>query len=307
VTSGQSAKNSVPLILITGKNGQVGWELQRSLSSLGRVVALGREQIDLSNSAEIRKTIRLYKPDIIVNAAAYTAVDKAESEAVSAMDINGIAPRVMAEEAKKIGAILVHYSTDYVYDGKKDAAYVESDRTNPLNEYGKTKLAGERNIQASGVDHIILRTSWVYASRGKNFLDSMLRLASERDELNIIADQVGSPTTARFIADVSAHVIKQTIVERKNGSFDSGLYNLIASGEISWHGFAVKIVELARELLNHKKISVKTINPITTEEYPVAAQRPLNSRLSTEKLTTHFSLHMQGWEDLLKLCIKELK
>ncbi len=307
MSSNKAARSSAPVILVTGKNGQVGWELQRSLLALGEVVALDRDELDLSDSENIRKKIQTIKPDIIVNSAAYTAVDKAEDEKSMAMQVNGTAPGVMAEEAKNIGALLVHYSTDYVFDGKKNSAYTEIDPANPLNEYGKTKLAGEQAIQKTDVDYIILRTSWVYASRGNNFLHSILRLASERDELGIVADQTGSPTSARFIADVTAHIINQSLVERVDGVFSSDLYNLVASSETSWHGFALKIVKLAEEYLSHKKLKVKTISPITTEEYPMPAQRPMNSCLATEKLTAHFNLFMPDWEQLLKLCIEELE
>lgn len=304
--SSNTVRPSTPLILVTGKNGQVGWELQRSLAPLGEVITLNRSEMDLSDSDAIRKKIQEIKPDVIVNAAAYTAVDKAENEKELAMQVNGVAPGVMAEEAKRIGALLVHYSTDYVFDGSKDTAFTESDLTNPLNEYGKTKLAGEKNIQGTAVDHIILRTSWVYSSRGNNFLRTILRLAYERDELNIVADQIGSPTSARFIADVTAHILQQSLLEKSEATFRSDLYNLVSTSATSWHGFASKIVELSKKHLNNREFKVENINTITTEEYPVPAPRPLNSRLSIDKVSMHFNLFMPDWEHLLKLCIQEI-
>ncbi len=292
-------------ILLTGCNGQVGWELARTLLPLGEVVALNREQADFSDLEKLRKTVQTIRPDVIVNAAAYTAVDKAETERELAFLINTQAVEVLAQEAKSLNALLIHYSTDYVFDGIKDAPYHENDVTNPLNVYGESKLAGEQAIQVNGADYLILRTTWVFASRGQNFVKSILRLATEREELNIVADQIGAPTWARLIAETTAHILKQAQQERVTKTFTSGIYNLTSSGETSWHGFAEKIVELAR--LQNYEFKNRVINPIPTSAYPLPAKRPANSRLSTERLTQRFGLIMPTWEEILKLCLEELK
>jgi dTDP-4-dehydrorhamnose reductase len=282
----------VKKILLTGKNGQVGWELQRTLAPLGEVVAVDRQTLDLADPDSIRAVIREIKPHLIVNPAAYTAVDKAESEPELAQAVNGIAPGVMAEEAKRLGAALIHYSTDYVFDGAKDGAYVEEDRTNPLNVYGKTKLAGEEAVRASGAAHLILRTSWVYGARGKNFLLTMLRLAKEREELKIVDDQIGAPTWSRLIAETTAQILAQRIGQWPELT---GLYHFTAGGKTSWHGFASTIVELGG-------LSAKLI-PIPSTEYPLPAPRPKNSLLSNEKLAATFGLVMPEWEESLRLCM----
>jgi dTDP-4-dehydrorhamnose reductase len=291
-----------PVILVTGKNGQVGYELQRALMPLGSVVAVDRTTINLSDSDSIRAAIAQISPDIIVNAAAYTAVDKAESDQQAAMQINATAPGVMAEEAKKLNALLIHYSTDYVYDGSKEEVYVETDATNPVNYYGLSKLAGEQAIQTTGVDHLILRTSWVYGARGSNFLLTMLRLMKEREVLNVIDDQHGTPTWSRLIAEVTAHIIKQALVERQAQGFNSGVYHLTSSGETTWHGFASKIAQLA---LNKEALKIKTIEKIPTSQYPTPAKRPHNSRISTQALSERFSLILPTWDDALALCMNE--
>lgn len=292
-------------ILIIGGNGQVGWELQRSLMPLGTRIVLTRKNLNLGNPDAIRKTIQDIKPNVIVNAAAYTAVDKAESEPELAMQINGIAPGVMAEEAKQLQALLIHYSTDYVFDGTKSSAYNENDVPNPLNSYGRSKLAGEQAIQAIDVDHIILRTSWIYSQLGSNFLLTMLRLMQEKETLRVIDDQVGSPTWARLIAEATAQIMNQASYEHKQGEFQSGLYHLSSTGQTSWHGFAVKIAELAQKLGQSLKVS--DIIPITTKEYPTPAARPMNSRLSTIALTERFALKMPRWDEALSLCMDEFK
>ncbi len=290
-------------ILVTGCNGQVGFELARTLLPLGEVFALNREQFDLTNLESCRATIQEISPDVIVNAAAYTAVDKAETERETAFLINEKAVAVLAQEAKKLNALLIHYSTDYVFDGTKNAPYNEDDATNPLNVYGESKLAGEQVIQQSGADYLILRTTWVFASRGQNFVKSILRLAAEREELNIVADQIGAPTSARFIAETTAHILRQSQQERGAKTFKSDIYNLTNSGETSWHGFAEKIVELVK--LQNTELKNRVINPIPTTAYPTPAKRPLNSRLSTQKLTQHFNLKMPSWETVLELCLAE--
>ncbi|MEQ1619828.1 MAG: dTDP-4-dehydrorhamnose reductase [Methylococcales bacterium] len=292
-------------ILLTGSQGQVGWELARTLLPLGEVIALKRAQADLSNLDELRLTIRAIKPDVIVNAAAYTAVDKAESEPELAFLINAEAPRLLAEEAAICGALLIHYSTDYVFDGSKTGAYLEGDKPNPLNIYGQSKLAGEQAIQASNADYLILRTTWVYAARGHNFVKSILRLAAEREELNIVADQIGAPTWARLIAECTAHILKQSQQKRQQGGFVSGIYNLTSAGETSWHGFAQKIIELAGQQ-GAQQLKTQRINPIPTTAYPLPATRPVNSRLSCQRLQQHFQLVLPSWETTLQLCIDEI-
>ncbi len=290
-------------ILLLGKNGQVGWELARTLLPLGEVIALDRQQIDFVNLEALRQTIQTIRPDVIVNAVAYTAVDKAESDQESAFLCNATAVDAIAQEAKKISALLIHYSTDYIFDGTKNTPYLEDDAVNPLNVYGESKLAGENAIIASGVDYIILRTTWVFAARGQNFLKSILRLAAERDTLNIVADQIGAPTWARVIAQTSAHIIKQVQQERAARKFVSGVFHLTSAGDTSWHGFAQKIVEFASP---HCQFKTHVISAIPTSQYLTPAKRPLNSRLCTDKLTQRFGIVMPTWEVSLKLCMEEL-
>lgn len=291
-----------PVILVTGKNGQVGYELQRSLMSLGAVIAVHRNRMNLADNDSIRAAITQIKPDVIVNAAAYTAVDKAETEQQAAMQVNGIAPGVLAEEAKKLDALLIHYSTDYVYDGTKTGVYKETDNTNPVNYYGVSKLAGEQAIQASEVDYLILRTSWVYGARGGNFLLTMLRLMKEREILNVIDDQHGAPTWSRLIAEVTAHIVKQALEERKAQKFQSGIYHLASGGETTWHGFASKIAQL---VINKEALKVQSIEKIPTSQYPTPAKRPHNSRISTQALSERFSLRLPAWDEALALCMEE--
>jgi dTDP-4-dehydrorhamnose reductase len=292
-------------ILLFGKNGQVGRELNRSLRPLGEVKSLGREGADFSRPDCLRDILQDFKPDIIVNATAYTAVDKAEDEEDLALLINSEAPRVLAEEALKLKALLVHYSTDYVFNGKKSGPYLESDETEPVNAYGRTKLAGEIAVKSSGCDCLIFRTSWVYSGHGNNFLSTILRLAQERDELNIVSDQIGAPTSARLIADTTLLCLQQTIKERHKGKFSSDLYQLTASGSTSWYGFAEKIVSIACNNL-HIQVKVKRLNKVLTSEYQTKASRPHNSRLSLSKLESYYDVQMPGWEDILELSIDEL-
>lgn len=291
-------------ILLTGKNGQVGWELQRTLAPLGEVVAFDRQGMDLASPDSIRSAIREAKPDLIVNPAAYTAVDKAESEPELAMAINGVAPGIMAEEAKRLGATIVHYSTDYVFDGTKASPYSEEDAPNPINVYGKTKLAGEQAIQAAGVPHLIFRTSWVYGARGKNFLLTILRLAKERDELKIVDDQVGAPTWSRMIAEATGQVLAQCFSPLATRHLPlaelTGIYHLTAAGQTSWHGFAQAALEYPSPITRHPS---PRLIPIPTAEYPLPAPRPPNSVLSNEKLRQRFGLALPGWEASLKLCL----
>ncbi|WP_027159507.1 dTDP-4-dehydrorhamnose reductase [Methylobacter luteus] len=292
-------------ILLTGCNGQVGWELARALLPLGDVIAVSRSQVELSDPDGLRRIVQKVSPDVIVNPAAYTAVDKAETDRDMAFLINAEAPRVLAEEAAKRAALLIHYSTDYVFDGTKNAPYTEDDATHPVNVYGQSKLAGEQAIQAAGADHLILRTSWVYAARGQNFLKTILRLAAEREELAIVADQIGSPTWARLIAETTAHILRQSLQERRQDHFNSGVYNLTSVGETSWHGFAQAIVEIARQQ-GMPALKNRIINPIPTTAYPVPAKRPLNSRLSTDRLEQRFGLKMPSWDAALRLCMADM-
>ena len=285
-------------ILITGKTGQVGYELERSLQGLGEIIALDRSQMDLADLDQVRDVIRRIKPTLIVNPAAYTAVDKAESEPELALRINGEAPGVIAEEAKKLGAAMIHYSTDYVFDGSKDGPYVETDPTCPINVYGSSKLAGEQAIQAAGIPHLILRTSWVYSTHGKNFLLTMLRLAKEREELSIVSDQFGAPTWSRTIADTTAHIVAQGLAAQDQVAWwneRSGLYHLTAQGRTSWFGFTEAIMA-------HPSITKKPkLKTILAQDYPVPAKRPINSVLSSQRLMDTFC-SLPQWQEALKLC-----
>ncbi len=283
-------------ILLTGASGQVGWELQRTLATLGDVFAPRRDQLDLTDTRQIRTLLADWRPDLIVNPAAHTAVDKAESEAELARAINTTAPAVLAEEARKLGASLVHFSTDYVFDGSKTDAWLEDDPTGPLGVYGATKLEGELAIAAQGIPHLIFRTSWVYGMRGSNFLLTMQRLFRERDSLNIVADQVGAPTWSRSIAEATAQVLAQQPFE---DPARHGVYHLTCSGRTSWHGFASAI--LARtELPAGKTIQ---LNAIPASQYPTPAKRPANSVLDNRKLAQQFGLQLPGWETALDLCM----
>lgn len=283
-------------ILLFGAKGQVGWELQRSLSPLGEVIALDRRSSglcgDLTDLSGIKDTVRQVLPDVIVNAAAYTAVDKAESDLEAAHLANAAAPGVMAEMATAVGAWLVHYSTDYVFDGSGTTPWVETDATGPLNVYGKTKLDGERLIASHCARHLIFRTSWVYAARGGNFAKTMLRLAQERETLNVINDQFGAPTGADLLADVTAHAIAHVIQQPSA----AGLYHLAASGETTWFDYAKYVVDQSIRAQAAPEIIVKTIHPVATSAFPTPAQRPHNSRLNTAKLQQVLGLHLPDWQ-----------
>ncbi|CAN7746382.1 dTDP-4-dehydrorhamnose reductase [Caballeronia sp. LjRoot29] len=291
------------LILLTGANGQIGFELARTLQSLGHVVALDREGLDLADFEQVRRIVRELSPALIVNAAAYTAVDSAESDVVNAMRLNAEAPDILAQEAKRLGALLVHYSTDYVFDGTKDGAYEEDDAANPLNVYGTSKLAGEHAIAASGCAHLILRTSWVYGARGNNFLQMMLQLGAQREELSVVADQIGAPTWSRTIATITAKVLSQLVVQDRDEWLRySGVYHLTASGAISWCGFAHAIFDMST--LKQKPV-VKAIPAAAYSPYPAAA-RPRNSRLSNQKLFATFGLTSPDWREALEHCMVDL-
>lgn len=290
-------------ILVIGKQGQVGWELLRTLAPLGQVIALDRGTLDLSNSDSIRAAVRDIRPTVIVNAAAYTAVDKAESDTQLAMAINANAPGVMAEEAKKLSAMLVHFSTDYIFDGTKSTPYDEADRPNPLNAYGWSKLAGEDAIKAIGGDFLIFRTSWVYGWRGKNFLLTMLRLAKERSELRVVKDQVGCPTWSRMIAEVTAQVIGRLKYHPGFIREIGGIYNLSSEGQTNWYDFARAIL---RRLETESGRPAPNVIPIATEEYPLPAKRPRYSVLSKRRLCEVLEIEVPRWEDSLDLCLDEL-
>jgi len=278
-------------ILLLGPNGQVGWELQRSLQPLGEVIPLGRQREglcgDLARPEELASTVRLLRPDVVVNAAAYTAVDKAEQEPEIAMAINAHGPAVLAREVALLGARLVHFSTDYVFDGSGDEPRHEEALTGPLSVYGRSKLEGELAIRSSGCRHLIFRTSWVYAARGGNFAKTMLRLAAERDQLRVVDDQIGAPTGADLIADVTAHALRT--------QHDAGTWHLAASGATSWHGYARLVLDWARASGLPVRVAPESLHAVASSEYPSAARRPLNSRLSTSKLQADFGLHLPFW------------
>jgi dTDP-4-dehydrorhamnose reductase len=283
-------------ILLLGKGGQVGWELQRSLEPLGELIAVDFDSTDycgdFTNLVGLAETIRAIAPDIIVNAAAHTAVDKAESEPELARTINALAPAVLAQEARQLGAWLVHYSTDYVFDGSGNEPWIETSPTGPLSVYGQTKLEGEDAIRASGCKHLIFRTSWVYAARGGNFAKTMLRLAKERDLLTVIDDQIGVPTGADLLADITAHAIR-TALQRPEVS---GLYHVVAGGQTSWHGYAGFVIDFARQAGVAIKVSQEAILPVPTSAFPTPATRPNNSLLNTNKLQQTFSLTLPHWQ-----------
>jgi dTDP-4-dehydrorhamnose reductase len=295
-------------ILLLGKNGQVGWELQRSLAPLGELIALDRNSTplcgDLSKPEALAQTVRAVRPDVIVNAAAHTAVDKAESEPDLTRTLNATAPAALAQAAAEVGAWLVHYSTDYVFNGEGQTPWQEGDATGPLGVYGQTKLEGEQAIAASGCQHLIFRTSWVYGARGGNFARTMLRLAQERERLTVIDDQRGAPTGADLIADVSAHAIRQAL-----GAPDaslSGIYHLVAAGETSWHGYASHAIAQARQLKPDAPWKVTEIAPVPTSAFPTPARRPLNSRLNTQRLQQAFGLTLPAWQNGVDRLLAEM-
>jgi dTDP-4-dehydrorhamnose reductase len=297
-------------ILLFGRGGQVGWELQRSLSVLGEVVAVDFDPAhnpdglcgDFSNLAGLAETVQRVKPDVIVNAAAHTAVDKAESEPEFARTLNALAPGVLAEQAKALGAWLVHYSTDYVFDGSGTAPWRESDATGPLSVYGRTKLEGEQRV-ASTPKHLILRTSWVYAARGGNFAKTMLRLAGERDALTVIDDQFGAPTSAELLADVTTHALRAAMLRPEL----AGLYHCVAAGETTWCGYARYVLEQAQALGWSLKAGPEQVAPTSTANYPTPARRPLNSRLDTRRLQTAFNLVLPPWQQGVARMLTEIK
>jgi dTDP-4-dehydrorhamnose reductase len=291
-------------ILVTGKNGQVGHELMRSLAPLGQVVGVDVKECDLAQSAAIDALLERVRPDIIINPAAYTEVDKAECQPTIAHAVNAQAPKLLARYAARHNIPIIHFSTDYVFDGKKEGAYVEDDEANPTSVYGKTKWLGEDSVRKLAAKHIIIRTSWVFGSHGVNFLKTMLKLASERDKLSVVSDQFGAPTSARLLADAVAQIVTEL---GEPGSYRKyGTYHVAARGETSWHGYAQVVVEKAIKHGMAVKINPKDIKPISSKEYPMPAPRPSNSRLDTTKVSTVFSVSLHKWQDEVERVIKEL-
>lgn len=285
-------------ILITGGNGQVGSELSKKLASIGQLTVLTRHQLDLANTPLIQQVLNDIQPDIIINAAAYTAVDRAETDIEQAMAINAIAPKIFAEWSENNGSLLIHYSTDYVFDGQKTGKYKEEDQTRPKSIYGQSKREGEKAICLATKKYVTLRTSWVFSVHGNNFLKTMLRLSKERNEMNIVSDQIGAPTSARLIADVTKKIIEQYVQSTEN--FDYGLYHLTAQGETSWYEYAKYVIDIASTREVDLKLKAQDIHPILSSEYPVAAQRPLNSRLDCSRLMQNFNIQLPDWKQDVK-------
>jgi len=291
----QRSALTFPSILVTGSNGQVGFELQRSLATLGHVVAMDRAACDLREPEALRALVRRCRPDVIVNAAAYTAVDQAESEAALAFAVNGAAPGVLAEEARALGSLLMHYSTDYVFAGTGDAPLVETDAVGPLSVYGKSKLAGERAIAETGACAIVLRTSWVAGVHGRNFARTILELGRERDTLRVVNDQFGAPTTASLIADVTARIIDRAWLHGDRAAVPAGVYHLAAAGETSWYGYATEVLRHAASRGVRLKVDPDRIEAVASSAFPQVAPRPANSRLNTRKLCETFDIYLPEW------------
>lgn len=292
-------------ILLTGRNGQVGFELQRALAPLGSVHAVDSGDCDLADAPALRALIGSLRPDLIVNPAAYTAVDRAEDEADGrvARAVNAVAPGVMGEEAARLGAAVIHYSTDYVFDGQKSAPYVESDATAPLGAYGQSKRDGELALMQSNPRHLVLRTSWVVGAHGHNFAKTMLRLAAERSELKVVDDQVGAPTSAALIADLTAHLVARM---RHDPDFPFGLYHMSAGGETSWHGYARFVIDRAVQAGRPLNLKPADVHPIATADYPTRARRPMNSRLDTRRFTDTFGLRLPPWQEGLDHILQQI-
>lgn len=292
-------------ILLTGKSGQVGFELQRALAPLGEIAAVDHRECDLSKPGVIRQVLAEFKPQVIVNPAAYTAVDKAESDAAVARAVNAVAPGILGEEAARLGALVVHYSTDYVFDGGKVGEYTEDDQPNPQSVYGQTKLAGEQALQASGADCLIFRTSWVFGAHGGNFAKTMLRLAAERDGLKIVADQFGAPTSAALLADATAQVLGQ-YKRQGRGDFPFGLYHLAAGGCTTWHEYAQTVIRAALAAGKPLKLTADDVLPIGAADYPLPAPRPANSRLDTRRFRETFGLELPAWQSGLAHMLQQI-
>ena len=292
-------------ILLTGKNGQLGFELQRALAPLGEVVAVGTQDCNLADAEALRDLVRRVAPEVIVNPAAYTAVDKAESDEGTARAVNAVAPTILGEEGAKLGALVLHYSTDYVFDGMKQGAYTEMDVPAPQSVYGRTKLEGEQRLAAANPHHLILRTSWVVGAHGGNFAKTMLRLAGEREKLTVVADQFGAPTSAALLADLSAHLVRE--YARTDGAgFPYGTYHVSAGGETSWHGYAQFVVGEALAAGKVLKATVDEVAPLSTEQYPTPAKRPLNSRLDTTRFRTTFGLRLPPWQEGVRHVLRQI-
>ncbi len=295
-----------PRIVLLGASGQVGWELARSLQPLGEVRALGRHEADFTDPSGLAARVAREAPAIIVNAAAYTAVDQAEKEASLAMRVNGESPGALATAARGAGALLIHYSTDYVFAGTGTRAWQNTDPVDPQNVYGQSKLAGEQAIAQAGGDWLVFRTSWVYAARGKNFVRTMLKLGAERDTLRVVADQIGAPTSARLIADATAQALAVAMAERRNGRFKSEIHHLCAAGHTSWHGFAQKLFERWQALAPQSPLALRALEAIPSTDYPTPARRPLNSRLDCTRFEERFGLALPAWEQGLECVLQEL-
>jgi dTDP-4-dehydrorhamnose reductase len=291
-------------ILVTGRNGQVGFELERALAPLGEVVAIDQSECDLTNPDAIRELVRRVAPDVIVNPAAYTAVDRAESDATTAFAVNAHAPRILGEEAARLGAMVVHYSTDYVFNGTKEGAYSEQDRPDPQSVYGRSKYEGELALAQANPRHLILRTSWVVGAHGGNFAKTILRLAGERDRLSIVADQFGAPASAALLADLTAHLVRQ--YQREQSPFPYGTYHVTSSGETSWYEYARFVIEEALAAGQTLKATAGEIAPLTTAEYPTPAKRPANSRLDTTRFRETFGLRLPPWQEGVRHVLQQI-
>jgi dTDP-4-dehydrorhamnose reductase len=292
-------------ILLTGKNGQLGFELQRALAPLGDVVAVGQADCNLADADALRALVRAVAPDVIVNPAAYTAVDKAESDQATAFAVNTEAPRILGEEGARLGALVLHYSTDYVFDGAKDGAYHEDDAPDPQSVYGRSKRDGEVALAAANPRHLILRTSWVVGAHGGNFAKTMLRLAADRERLSVVADQHGAPTSAALLADLSAQLVRQHAREGRDG-FPYGIYHIAASGETTWYDYARFVIAEAIAAGKPLKTTPETVAPLTTEQYPTPARRPSNSRLDTGRFRTTFGLRLPPWQDGVRHVLQQI-
>ena len=292
-------------ILLTGKNGQLGFELQRALAPLGEIHAVGTQDCNLADADALRALVRRVAPDVIVNPAAYTAVDKAESDEATARAVNAVAPAILGEEGAQLGALVLHYSTDYVFDGTKQGAYTENDVPAPQSVYGRTKLEGEQGLAAANPRHLILRTSWVVGAHGGNFAKTMLRLAGERDKLTVVADQFGAPTPAALLADLSAHLVREHARARGTG-FPYGTYHVASAGETSWHGYAQFVIGEALAAGKALKATVDAVAPLATEQYPTPARRPLNSRLDTTRFRTTFDLRLPPWQEGVRHVLRQI-
>lgn len=292
-------------ILVTGKNGQVGFELQRALAPLGEIIAVGHADCDMANPDAIRALVRRVAPDVIVNPAAYTAVDKAESDQQTAIAVNARAPGVLGEEAARLGALVVHYSTDYVFNGNKDGSYSETDQPDPQSVYGRTKYAGECALAAANPRHLILRTSWVVGAHGGNFAKTMLRLAAERERLSVVSDQFGAPTSAALLADLTAQLVRD--YQRGTAEhFPYGIYHVSAAGETSWYDYARFVIQEAVNAGKPLKAGPDAVAPLTTQEYPTPAKRPANSRLDTSHFRRTFNLHIPSWQEGIRHVLQQI-